>query len=146
MALSVATATPCLGAYPVLEPGRALVYLAEDALPRVRERLLALSTQRGLTLESLDLHVITAPSLRLDLAHDQIRLQKTIRALRPKLLLLDPLVRLHRLDENAVAEVTKLLVYFRDLQRELDLAIVLVHHTRKNTSANQQAGQGLRGT
>jgi hypothetical protein len=146
LAISVATSTPCLGTYPVVEPGRTLVYLAEDALPRVRERLSAISAHRGLSLESLDLHVITAPSLRLDLAHDQVRLQKTVRELQPRLLLLDPLVRLHRLDENAVGEVTQLLSYFRDLQRDLDLAIVLVHHTRKNTSANQQAGQGLRGT
>ncbi len=146
LAISVATSTPCLGTFPVIEPGRTLVYLAEDALPCVRERLASISAHRGLSLSSLDLHVITAPSLRLDLAHDQIRLQKTVRELKPKLLLLDPLVRLHRLDENAVGEVTRLLSYFRELQRELDLAIALVHHTRKNTPAGQQAGQGLRGT
>jgi hypothetical protein len=146
MAVSVATATPCLGTYPVVEPGRALVYLAEDALPHVRERLKAIALHRGISLESLDLHVITAPNLRLDLARDQVRLQKTARQLRPRLLLLDPLVRLHRLDENAVGEVTRLLSYFRDLQRELDLAIVLVHHTRKNASGSQEAGQSLRGT
>jgi AAA domain len=146
LALSVSTGTPCLGAYPVLEPGGVLVYLAEDALAQVRERLSAIALHRGLSLASLDIHVITEASLRLDLDRDQIRLQNTVRELRPRLLLLDPLVRLHRLDENAVAEVTRLLSYFRDLQRELDLAIALVHHTRKQTSGNQQAGQGLRGT
>jgi hypothetical protein len=31
----VATGTPCLGEYPVLQPGPVLVYLAEDALPVV---------------------------------------------------------------------------------------------------------------
>jgi len=146
LAVSVATGTPCLGTYPVIEPGRALVYLAEDSLPHVRERLKGLARHRGIALESLDLHVITAPSLRLDLARDQVRLQKTARQLRPRLLLLDPLVRLHRLDENAVGEVTRLLSYFRDLQRELDLAIVLVHHTRKNSGSKEVAGQSLRGT
>jgi RecA-family ATPase len=38
MALSVATGTPCLGEYAVPEPGPVLIYLAEDALPVVRER------------------------------------------------------------------------------------------------------------
>ena len=38
MALSVATGTACLGKYAVPEPGPVLVYLAEDALPVVRER------------------------------------------------------------------------------------------------------------
>ena len=39
MALSVATGTACLGKYVVPEPGPVLVYLAEDALPVVRERI-----------------------------------------------------------------------------------------------------------
>ena len=37
--LSVATGTACLGKYAVPEPGPVLVYLAEDALPVVRERI-----------------------------------------------------------------------------------------------------------
>jgi RecA-family ATPase len=39
MALSVATGTPCLGKYAVPEPWPVLIYLAEDALPVVRERI-----------------------------------------------------------------------------------------------------------
>jgi hypothetical protein len=40
MALSVASATPCLGRLPVPTPGGpSLIYLAEDALPAVRARL-----------------------------------------------------------------------------------------------------------
>jgi hypothetical protein len=146
LAVSVSTKTPCLGHFPVLEPGPALVYLAEDALRSVRERLEGIAKHRGLSLRELDLHVITAPSIRLDLARDQVRLQKTVRALRPRLLILDPLVRLHRLDENLVSEVSALLSYLRDLQRELAVAIVLVHHTRKNQPQAGQAGQGLRGS
>ena len=62
------------------------------------------------------------------------QLQETARRLRPRLLLLDPLVRLHGIDENHAGEVAELLAYFRSLQRELDLAVVLVHHTRKNAA------------
>ncbi len=39
MAVSVASASPCLGRYRVESPGRVLVYLAEDALSSVRERV-----------------------------------------------------------------------------------------------------------
>jgi hypothetical protein len=146
IAVSVATGTKCLGRYEVIEPGPALVYLAEDSLPMVRARLDSLSNHHGVSLPALDLHVITQPAIRLDLARDQVRLQKTIRSLRPRLLVLDPLVRLHRLDENSANEVSGLLSYLRDLQRELEVALVLVHHTRKNTSPGMQAGQGLRGS
>ena len=146
MAVSVATGTQCLGKYEVLEPGPALLYLAEDALPVVRERVDSLARAHSKSLEELELYFITASSMRLDLARDQARLQETVRAFRPRLLVLDPLVRLHRLDENSASEVSGLLSYLRDLQRELHVALVLVHHTRKNTTIGAQAGQGLRGS
>jgi hypothetical protein len=92
------------------------------------------------------MHVITAPTLRLDREPHRGRLFDTARRLRPRLLLLDPLVRLHGIDENHAGEVAALLAYFRSLQRELDLSVVLVHHTRKNAPGGLAAGQGLRGS
>jgi hypothetical protein len=59
---------------------------------------------------------------------------------------LDPLVRLHGIDENNATEVAGLLAYFRELQRQLDLSVILVHHTRKNAAGGVAAGQGLRGS
>jgi RecA-family ATPase len=146
MALSVATGTPCLGKYAVPQPGPALVYLAEDALPIVRQRVAGMARHRGLDLAAVEMHVITAPTLRLDREPHRGRLFETARRLRPRLLLLDPLVRLHGIDENHAGEVAGLLAYFRSLQRELDLSVVLVHHTRKNAPGGLAAGQGLRGS
>ena len=90
--------------------------------------------------------MITAPVLRLDREPDRARLRATSRRLRPRLLLLDPLVRLHGIDENHAGEVAELLAYFRGLQRQLDLSVVLVHHTRKNAAGGVAAGLGLRGS
>jgi RecA-family ATPase len=146
MALSVATGTPCLGKYTVPEPGPVLVYLAEDALLVVRERVAGMARYRGLDLAGVDIHVITAPTLRLDRDRDRLRLLETTRRLRPRLLLLDPLVRLHGIDENNAGEVAELLAYFRSLQRQLDLSVLLVRHTRKNAAGGVAAGQGLRGS
>jgi RecA-family ATPase len=146
MALSVATGTPCLGKYAVPESGPVLVYLAEDALPIVRERVQGMARHRGLDLAGVEIHVITAPVLRLDHDRDRTRLWETAKRLRPRLLLLDPLVRLHGVDENNAGEVAELLAYFRSLQRQLDLSVLLVHHTRKNAAGGAAAGQGLRGS
>jgi RecA-family ATPase len=146
MALSVATGTACLGKYAVPEPGPVLVYLAEDALPIVRERVQGMTRHRGLDLAGVEIHVITAPVLRLDRDRDRTRLWETAKRLRPRLLLLDPLVRLHGVDENNAGEVAELLAYFRSLQRQLDLSVLLVHHTRKNAAGGVAAGQGLRGS
>ena len=146
LALSVATGTACLGKYAVPEPGPVLVYLAEDALPVVRERVAGMARHRGLDLDAVQIHVITAPTLRLDRGPHRERLLETAQRLRPQLLLLDPLVRLHGIDENNAGEVAGLLAYFRSLQRQLDLSVVLVHHTRKNAAGGVAAGQGLRGS
>jgi hypothetical protein len=146
LALSVATGTACLGRYAVPRPGPVLVYLAEDALAVVRERIEGMARHRGLELVAVDIHVITAPSLRLDRQPHRDRLLETAKRLRPRLLLLDPLVRLHGVDENNAGEVAQLLAYFRLLQRRLDLSVMLVHHTRKNAAGGLAAGQGLRGS
>ncbi|MDT8442554.1 MAG: AAA family ATPase [Desulfuromonadales bacterium] len=144
MATSVASATPCLGRFSVEDPGTSLIYLAEDALPMVRARVAALCEHRGLDIAHLDVKVIATPTLRLDRASDQQRLAATLEHIRPRLLLLDPLVRLHRLDENSAADISGLLGYLRELQRCFATAVVLVHHASKKHRA--QPGQALRGS
>lgn len=121
------------------------VLAAEDALHVVRDRLEGISAAAGVRLADLDIQVITAPSLRLDLDADRRRLAQTMGELRPRLLLLDPFVRLHRVDENVSAEVAPLLAYLRELQRAHGAAVVLVHHARKG-AAHARAGQALRGS
>jgi len=111
LALSVASGTACLGALAVPEAGPVVVYLAEDALPIVRQRVEGMARHRGLDLGGVEMYAITVPSLRLDQQRHRRQLQQTIQRLRPRLLLLDPLVRLHGIDENSAAEVAALLAY-----------------------------------
>lgn len=144
MAISVASDTPCLGRFPVERPGPAVVYLAEDGLGAVRSRIDAICTHRRLDLHQLPLHVITAPVVRIDLAEHQAALHATMERLRPRLLVLDPLVRLHRLDENAASDMSGLLGFLRELQRQWAVAIALVHHASKRSRA--RPGQALRGS
>lgn len=144
MAVSVASGTPCLDHFAIDLRGPVLIFLAEDALPSVRQRLQALCDHRRIDLAQLDVHVITSAALRLDLQPDQRRLAATVLRYKPRLLLLDPLVRLHRLDENSAGEISGLLGYLRHLQRWADTAVVLVHHASKKQRA--QPGQALRGS
>ena len=146
LAVSVATGTPCLDRFPVPQRGPVLVYLAEDRLCAVRERLAALVAHRRGHLDDLDVHVITAPSLSLDIDRDVHSLDATVAMLRPAMLLLDPFVRLvHRADENNAQDVAGVLAVLRQLQRRHDVAVVVTHHTRKNGRASQH-GQALRGS
>jgi len=145
LAVSVASGTACLGRFEVERPGPALVYLAEDPLVHVRDRVLQLCQHRGLALERLPLHVITAPSLRLDVEADRQALGQTLSAIKPRLLVLDPLVRLHTtLDENSSADISRLLGFLRELNRRHEVAIALVHHMAKRS--RRDPGQALRGS
>ncbi len=144
MALAVASGTPCLRRYPVAHAGPVVLFAAEDALHTVRQRLDGIARAAGVPFAALDIHVITVPTLRIDLEGDRRRLTDTVSILRPRLLVLDPFVRLHRVDENTAADVAPLLAYLRDLQRHFETAVVLVHHARKSSHA--RAGQALRGS
>jgi AAA domain len=145
IAASIAGGVPCLGRFAPARTGRVLLYAAEDALHVVRQRLAGIAAARGLDLADLDIQVITAPAVRLDVERDRDALDTTVATLRPTLLVLDPFVRLHRIDENVSGEVAPLLAYLRELQRRHRVAVVLVHHARKG-GAKMRAGQALRGS
>jgi len=146
IAVSVASGTPCLGAFSVRAPGPVLLYAAEDSAAAVRARLKTLARVHALDFEHLDVRVITADALRLDRPDDQDRLAATVAAHRPALLVLDPLVRVHAIDENVAGQVAALLAYLRSLQRQTGAAIALIHHVRKNVSPASGAGYSLRGS
>lgn len=145
IALSVASGTDCLRQFPVRRQGSVLLFPAEDSLPVVRQRLAGIAAAAGLALEPLPIEVITAPSLRLDSPADRERLTNTVESIRPVLLILDPLIRLHRVDENDASQIAGLLSFLRELQRRFNLAVLLVHHARKD-SGSSRPGQALRGS
>ena len=145
LAVSVASGTPCLRRFPVPRPGRVLLFAAEDALHVVRRRLEGICAAAGIDLAELDVQVITAPVVRLDLDADRASLDETVAKLQPRLLVLDPFVRLHRIDENASGEVAPILAYLRELQRRHGVAVALVHHSKKG-GGRARAGQALRGS
>jgi hypothetical protein len=107
--VGVAGGVPCLRRFAVPRAGRVLLFAAEDALHIVRRRLEGISAAAGVALANLDIQVITAPTVRLDLDADRRNLAETVARLQPRLLILDPFVRLHRIDENASGEVAPLL-------------------------------------
>ena len=146
MAISVATGAPCLATFPVPRSGTVLLYAAEEPMPALHARLQALAQNRQMQLDDIDVRVIAVDSLRLDRQKDREKLTATVEFHRPMLLILDPLIRLHGLDENQSGPMAELLGYFRALQRSTGTAIAIVHHSRKNAAASAAPGQSLRGS
>jgi hypothetical protein len=145
LAVSVASGASCLREFPARRSGPVLLFPAEDSLAVVRQRLEGIASAAQVPFGSLPVQVITAPSLRLDTATDRQRLTQTVQLQRPVLLILDPLIRLHRVDENDATQIAALLSYLRELQRQFQLAVLVVHHARKDSQASRP-GQALRGS
>ena len=144
LAVAVAAGVPCLRRFETDQPGPVLMFAAEDAGHIVRRRLQGIAAAADADFETLDIAVIDVPALRLDHRNDRQRLEATVERIRPRLVVLDPLVRLHGVDENAVADVAPILGFLRDLQRRFESAVLLVHHARK--SGATRPGQALRGS
>lgn len=143
LAVAVASATPCAGHFRVPLAAPVLLLSAEDPHGVVVERLEWLARARDLALPSLPLHVIVEHPVRLP--DDLGRLAATVARHRPGLLLLDPLIRLHRADENSASEMSIILDGLRALARSTSTAILLVHHSRK-APAGPAMGSALRGS
>ena len=143
-AVSVSSGRLCLGRFEVKQ-GRVVLFAAEDKLGIVKARLMGIAAARGIPLSECDIHVITVDRLRLDVKEDRMSLDATIEHLKPSLLILDPFVRLHRIDENSSSEVSGILDNLRVLQRRYNTAIMVVHHAKKN-GGKTRAGQALRGS
>jgi hypothetical protein len=142
--LAVATGQPALGRYPVHHPGKVLFYGAEDDPASIRARFESIARARGLPLEGAPLFLLDVAELRLEHRGHIDRLKATVSGERPVLVVLDPFVRIARIDENSAAEVSAVLGDLRAIQRETGTAILVAHHMRKSQSGHR--GYRLRGS
>lgn len=148
LALSVASGTPALDRFAVHRPGGVVFVAAEGGQAYLRARLNSICIHRGLRLDSLPHPLDLIPtSIRIDTEEGLGRLNATIEASRPVMLVLDPFVRLHRIDENSASSVSRLLSSLTALQQAHDMAILMAHHaTKQGGRRGDMGGQDFRGS
>ena len=129
------------------QPCRVMVYDVEDDNDEQRKRMSSVLRHMGLvpddiaqrvtrigpntigTLLNRDEHtgvVKLTPAMEL--------MRACVAAERPDVLILDPLVELHDCPENDNTAQKAIVAQFRALAVEFDMAVVLLHHTRKGSS------------
>jgi RecA-family ATPase len=91
LCVAIASGTSCASRFSVRAPGPVVILCAEDPLPVITARLTSLARARGRALKDLPIEVIV-DSVRLP--EGLARLEANLDATRPRLLLLDPLIRL----------------------------------------------------
>lgn len=143
IALAVAAENHALGR-PARLSGPVLFYGAEDHLTDLRHRFEGLARLRALHFDRLAVDLLDVPSLRLERDEDLLRLRATVERSKPRLLVLDPFIRIARIDENSAQDVSAILSELRALQRDFGVAVLVVHHTRKSPAT--QPNLTLRGS
>jgi hypothetical protein len=144
LALAVASGERALGRFATKVSGPVLVFAAEDPPANMKARFEAIASVRNIDLKTIPLYLLDVATLRIDDNKQLHQLRQAVASLKPKLLILDPFVRIARVDENSATEVSNVLGSLRAIQRDLGLAILLVHHMRKSPSP--RLGQQLRGS
>jgi hypothetical protein len=148
LAIAVASGREAMGRFRAAAPGRVLMFPAEDDPRSVRERIEALCAGQNLVVsDDFPIDIITSDALKLDREEDRESLEELLRLQRPKLLILDPLVRLHSGAESSSSHMSELFGYLRQLCRRHELAVVVTHHLAKNrTGGSVQPGHAMRGS
>lgn len=124
--------------------GSVIVYNAEDSQDEQRRRLSAVLRQfdsepgdivgKVLRVGPASVGTLFAydkQTGRLVATPAMQQLRELIRQRRPALLIADPLAELHTAEENDNTALRAVLAEFRALAIEFDMAVVIVHHTRK---------------
>lgn len=133
LAASVATGRSFLGKQ-VEETGKALYVAGEDTETTVKTRL-------GDAAAFVD---VSFDALRIDTQSGIEDLADAARGY--SLVILDPLVSFHRLSENSAGPIVAMLAGLRGISRMTQATIMLVHHTKKESSNSGSSGQSMRGS
>lgn len=147
MALSVASGTPVLGQFSS-QKGPVIFFNAEDDPSRVtKKRIQALAVAKQIDLSEIELYILKTDTLRLDDEETCLKLKATVKKIKPKLLILDPLRNLHLKNEDKSDEMLPILLFLRSLQHQYNCSVLLVCHEKKpNTARGERRESMTRGS
>lgn len=128
--------------FEIPEPMNVFYFQAEMKEYRIRKRIKTMMKSKG--LKHIGEFFITEPS-GFDILNDDYfkSLQRFIIENKTNVLVFDPLISYHNSDENSNNEMQRVMERFRTFVNLNNVSLILVHHTRKFTSA--AGGQNARG-
>jgi hypothetical protein len=125
--------------------GRSLLANAEIPEREFQKRL-SLQLKDGDRPPKNSIYVLTDRRIKLDRPEGLARLRQHLEAIKPDLLVIDPLARFFSGDENSARDMGALVTALDVLIQEYDLTIIIVHHTGKPGADHREGGQRLRGS
>jgi RecA-family ATPase len=143
LAVAVSTGMEKWLSYPIKKSGR-VIYLNneltdEDFIRRLIRMKSRLPTEEHIT------NLIVAPETPL-IQNCWHSLEEKCEREKPVLVILDCLYLAHREDENDSTAMRNLMLYFLRLRNRFNLAVIVVHHTRKGARNSQMRNDLMRGS
>lgn len=137
---AVATGTPYLGHFPT-PAGKVLVIDEENSRRMIEQRF------KNMGIEANDNIVfLSHTGLQIDREKHRTKLLKYIDTLKPRLIIMDSMVRLHGRDENSATEMRQVMNALRSLVAP-DRSVIFIHHHKKEQGFARKSGSGsLRGS
>lgn len=144
----LAEGSDLFGIWPLHSALTVLVVEQEIGQYRLKERLAAIHGYRIGKLAPYNLY-LASKDLRINL-HTMMglqRLSKHIEEVKPHVVILDPLRKLHRKTEESSTEMVEVFGNLDEIQEKYDLSFIFVHHTTKRSEFRNPAdAESLRGS
>jgi hypothetical protein len=147
LAVSAVCGVPFLGQFEAEEPGPVLYYAGEGGERNIRRRLRAILDAKGIAWDDprlSGLHIVTKPPRLGDSRHID-EMKANARAIRPRLIVLDPLYLSLSANMASLNEVGAELRELQQVSEDIGAALVVVHHWNKTgtgTGSGRMSGAG----
>ena len=129
LALAIASGTDFAG-FKITKPKKVLYYLAEGGYFPNRKRLQKMA--ENISPDNTENFLIDFPPyMPINHPESYDEIYKTIKESDAEVVILDPLIRFHDVDENSANGISEVFSRIRQLIDKLGISVILVHHTGK---------------
>lgn len=152
LAVSVAAGVPFLGKYQVNNPGPTLIIQQEDSHAGLTDRLALIIEQKLNALPKLsedewavpampDIPVYVHPDRQLRFDNPKVleEMEKQIAALKPKVIMIDPLYSTTATTDNYMADLANRMMVLKTWRDKYGCSFLIAHHSKKNLDPDSTA-------
>lgn len=152
LAISVSTGVPFLDRYRVNSPGPTLIIQQEDSHAGLTDRLALIAEQKLNALPKLgdgewtipampDIPIYVHPDRQLRFGNPEVleEMEKQIAAIKPKVVMIDPLYSTTDSTDNYMADLANRMMILKTWRDKYGCSFLIAHHSKKNLDPDSTA-------
>lgn len=130
--------------FEIIQPRKVMMLSAEGGYYQNRKRLLKMHESINAEAD-IPLHISSLSYFPINESPNHEELVDIIDKLRPDVLIIDPFIKFHSVDENTSSQIMEVLGSLRSIIDDFSTSIILVHHTGKNESRGGRGSNAIEG-